>query len=71
MAEEEWKFDAVTDLYDTLTITQTLIFCNTIRKANWLAEKMKEANFTVSCIHSDMEQKERNRVTKQFLDVKW
>ncbi len=30
---EEWKFDTLCDLYDTLTITQAVIFCNTKRKA--------------------------------------
>jgi len=29
---EEWKFDTLCDLYDTLTITQAIIFCNTKRK---------------------------------------
>ena len=31
--KEEWKFDTLCDLYDTLTITQAVIFCNTRRKA--------------------------------------
>ena len=31
---EEWKFDTLCDLYDTLTITQAVIFCNTRRKAS-------------------------------------
>lgn len=30
--KEEWKFDTLCDLYDTLTITQAVIFCNTRRK---------------------------------------
>ena len=29
---EDWKFDTLCDLYDTLTITQAVIFCNTKRK---------------------------------------
>lgn len=29
---EEWKFDTLCDLYDTLTITQAVIFMNTKRK---------------------------------------
>ncbi len=33
MEREEWKFDTLCDLYDTLTITQAVIFCNTKRKA--------------------------------------
>jgi hypothetical protein len=31
---EEWKFDTLCDLYDTLTITQAVIFCNTKRKVS-------------------------------------
>ncbi|CAN0115532.1 unnamed protein product, partial [Hapterophycus canaliculatus] len=30
--KEEWKFDTLCDLYDTLTVTQAVIFCNTKRK---------------------------------------
>lgn len=30
--QEEWKFDTLVDLYDTLTITQAVIFCNTKQK---------------------------------------
>lgn len=36
--KEEWKFDTLCDLYDTLTITQAVIFCNTRRKVRWTAE---------------------------------
>ena len=32
--KEDWKFDTLCDLYDTLTITQAVIFCNTRRKAS-------------------------------------
>ncbi|KAH9312352.1 hypothetical protein KI387_027387, partial [Taxus chinensis] len=31
---EEWKFDTLCDLYDTLTITQAVIFCNMKRKVS-------------------------------------
>ncbi|VDN55698.1 unnamed protein product [Dracunculus medinensis] len=63
---EEWKFDTLCDLYDTLTITQAVIFCNTRRKVDWLAEKLKEANFTVSAMHGEMEQKDRDAIIKEF-----
>lgn len=33
---EEWKFDTLCDLYDTLTITQAVIFCNTKRKVSFI-----------------------------------
>lgn len=63
---EEWKFDTLCDLYDTLTITQAVIFCNTRRKVDWLTEKMRDANFTVCSMHGDMPQKERDAIMKEF-----
>ncbi|KAJ3364424.1 Eukaryotic initiation factor 4A-III [Allomyces javanicus] len=63
---EEWKFDTLCDLYDTLTITQAVIFCNTRRKVDWLTEKMREANFTVSSMHGEMPQREREAIMNEF-----
>ncbi|KAL4614856.1 hypothetical protein ACB098_07G067000 [Castanea mollissima] len=63
---EEWKFDTLCDLYDTLTITQAVIFCNTKRKVDWLTEKMRSNNFTVSSMHGDMPQKERDAIMEEF-----
>lgn len=63
---EEWKFETLCDLYDTLTITQAVIFCNTKRKVTWLATKMREANFTVSFMHGEMPQKERDSIMQEF-----
>mmetsp|Transcript_24036 Transcript_24036/g.29098 ORF Transcript_24036/g.29098 Transcript_24036/m.29098 type:complete len:418 (+) Transcript_24036:101-1354(+) len=63
---EEWKFDTLCDIYDTLTIPQCVVFCNTKRKVDWLAEKMRENNFTVSSMHGDMPQKERDAIMEEF-----
>jgi ATP-dependent RNA helicase len=35
-------------------------------KVDWLTEKMREANFTVSSMHGDMVQKERETIMKEF-----
>lgn len=64
--KEEWKFDTLCDLYDTLTITQAVIFCNTKKKVDWLAGKMRENNFTVSAMHGEMPQKERDTIMEEF-----
>lgn len=63
---EEWKLDTLCDLYETLTITQAVIFCNTKQKVDWLTQKMRDANFTVSSIHGDMPQKERDTIMQAF-----
>jgi ATP-dependent RNA helicase len=66
VAREEWKFDTLCDLYDTLTIAQSVIFCNTKRKVDWLADKMRQANFTVAAMHGEMPQKERDAIMNEF-----
>lgn len=64
--EEGWKFDTLCDLYDSLTITQAVIFCNSITKVEWLSKEMVKNNFTVSCMHGGMEQKERDKIMDEF-----
>uniref|UniRef100_A0A2K5R3G2 RNA helicase n=1 Tax=Cebus imitator TaxID=2715852 RepID=A0A2K5R3G2_CEBIM len=63
---EEWKLDTWCDLYETLTITQAVIFINTRRKVDWLTEKMHARDFTVSAMHGDMDQKERDVIMREF-----
>ncbi|CAE6413761.1 unnamed protein product [Rhizoctonia solani] len=64
--KEEWKLDTLCDLYETVTITQAVIFCNTRRKVDWLTEKLTEREFTVSAMHGDMEQNVREGIMKDF-----
>ncbi|CCI41478.1 hypothetical protein ABG067_006864 [Albugo candida] len=63
---EEWKFDTLCDLYETLTITQAIIYCNTRRKVDWLTEKMQSKDFTVSAMHGDMDQRQRDIIMREF-----
>merc|ERR1712168_970395 len=64
--QEERKLDTLCDLYDTLTITQAVIFCNTRRKVDSLTQHMSQRDFTVSAMHGDMDQKERDVIMKEF-----
>lgn len=64
--KEEWKLGTLTDLYSTLTITQAIIYCNTRRKVDWLTEKMQARDFTVSAMHGDMSQRERDLIMREF-----
>ena len=61
-----WKFETLCDIYEGLTVNQAIIYCNRKRKANWLTESLREKDFTVACIHSDMSQKERIDVIEAF-----
>jgi len=64
--KEEWKFDTLCDLYETLTITQAVIFVNTRAKVDWLATKMRESHFVVAAMHGEMRQAERDGVMADF-----
>ncbi|CCH61066.1 hypothetical protein TBLA_0D05750 [Henningerozyma blattae CBS 6284] len=64
--EEDYKYDVLTDLYDSISVTQAVIFCNTRRKVEELTKKLTEADFTVSAIYSDLPQQERETIMKEF-----
>ena len=64
--KEDYKCETLFDLYDSLTITQAVVFCNKKQKVEWLAKKMREANFTVSFMHGGMPQKERDAIMAEF-----
>jgi len=63
---EDWKLETLCDLYETLTITQAIIYVNTRRKVDWLLEKMTSRDFTVSALHGDMDQKGRELIMREF-----
>ena len=63
---EEWKLDTLCDLIETVPVTSCVIFVNSRRKVDWLAENMTLNNFNVLCIHGEMEQKERDIVMREF-----
>ena len=64
--KEEWKLETLSDLYETVTITQAVIFCNTRRKVDWLTDKLQQREFTVSAMHGDMQQQEREVIMREF-----
>lgn len=66
IVKEDWKFESLCDLYETLPITQSVIFANTRRKVDWLTEKMRTRDFTVSSTHGEMDSSVRDVVMKEF-----
>lgn len=66
LEDERFKLDTLCDLYDTISVAQSIIFCNTRRSVEWLGEEMERRDFTVSVIHSEMGQRERDLVMRAF-----
>jgi ATP-dependent RNA helicase len=64
--KDEWKFDTLCDLYDQLTINQCVIFLNTRKRVDTIAEKMRKQNFAVVAMHGEMPQSEREEIMKSF-----
>ncbi|KAK4267268.1 hypothetical protein QN277_024068 [Acacia crassicarpa] len=64
--KEEWKLETLCDLYETLAITQSVIFVNTRRKVDWLTDKMRSNDHTVSATHGDMDQNTRDIIMREF-----
>ena len=58
--------DTLCDLYQTLAITQSVIFLNTRRKVDWLTECMRAKDHTVSATHGDMDQNTRDIIMREF-----
>lgn len=63
---EEHKLECLCDMYKRASVTQAIIYCNTRRRVDWLTEKLQERDFTVSAMHGEMEQKERELIMREF-----
>jgi len=64
--KEQWKLDTLCDLYDTISVAQSVIFCNTRTKVDLLTEQMTSREFTVSALHSGMDQDQRKAIMNNF-----
>lgn len=63
---EEWKLDVLSDLYERITITQSIIYCNTRRQVDLLKKEMEKRCFAVSVMHADLDPEERRLVMREF-----
>lgn len=66
LPKEEWKIEALLDIYSQLNINQAMIYCNKRQRVEWLAEKLQNQGFPISYIHGEMEVGERKRRMASF-----
>ena len=62
----DWKFDVITDIYDSINIGQCIIYINSKNKLLDMYERLREKNFPVSFINGDRTPEERKRVMDDF-----
>jgi len=66
-ASSSARFDVLSEIYELLTLSQSVIFVNSRRGAGALATKLREAGHTVSLLYGgDMSPQERDRVLDEF-----
>lgn len=61
------KLLVIQDIYKNIPkISQSIIFCNSRKRADWLKTEMEKNGFVISLIHGQLEQEERNDILKSF-----
>lgn len=63
---EEWKFDALYELYEALNLMRTIIYCKTWNKSLEVAVNLRLKSCTVSAVHQDMDTSHRQLIIHQF-----
>ena len=64
--DEQYKLDALIDLYKYVSIGQAIVYCNKKQKADELKYLLTDKSFSVSVLHGDMMQKEREEIMVEF-----
>ncbi len=67
---EELKFEVLLDLYNLISTSQAIIFCNKISKVEWLSTNLENKNFSITSIHGKMTSDQRTETVKEFRNGK-
>ena len=70
LENDEQKYETLKDLYSSFSMSQCIIYCNSIERVSMLSESMLADGFPVCCIHSNMPKMARERAIKQFREGK-
>lgn len=63
---DDMKYETLKDIYSSLTLSQSIIYCNSVKRVSDLYVAMNSDNFPVCQIHSGMEKDERLRNYEDF-----
>jgi len=64
--DDREKYLTIKDLYQHISVSQCIIYANSVKRVIDLYEAMKEDSFPVCCLHSSMDKFEREKVFKDF-----
>jgi len=63
---DEQKFDCIKDLFSSFSMSQCIIYCNSVNRVQDLYNAMLRDNFPVGQIHSNMDKEERTNSFENF-----
>jgi len=64
--DDRQKYATLKDLYGLISISSSIIYCNSVKRVQDLYEAMKEDDFSVCRIHSGMDKEERAKAFDDF-----
>ena len=64
--DDDQKYETLKNLFNQLTINQTIIYVNSVQRVVDLYENMIREGYSVVCIHSSMGREERENSFKEF-----
>lgn len=64
--QDNYKYDILCDLYKTISVSQTIIFCRTKQRVEMLQQQLNDNNYAVTSIHSDLTTQEREHIIQNF-----
>jgi len=64
--DDNEKYATLKDLYGQISMSQCIIYCNSVKKVSDLHEAMVTDGYPVCCIHSGMEKQARNESYDEF-----
>ena len=70
MDDDRQKYSTLKDIFSYLTLSQCIIYCNSVKRVADLYEAMCEDGFPVCCIHSNMEKNTRDAAFNEFRNGK-
>ena len=66
LENDNQKYLTLKDIFSTISVNQTIIYCNSVNRVSYLYESLLNDGFSVCCIHSNMNKQERTNVFNKF-----
>ena len=63
---DQQKYLTIKDLFASVSITQCIIYCNSVRRVQDLTDALNQDGFPVICLHGSMTDEERKETFREF-----